>query len=226
MLAPYLGKEIMIQRRWHPLAPLTGLVFVVLIVAAFIVGGESPGIDDSAQKVVDYYQDNEGETFFASALLAWGAVFLVFFLGILRALLRDGDEARDRMSTVAFGGGLVLAAGLLSFAGFGFTLADGVDHLGPESMRTINALSSDFFFLVAGGGAVLLIASAITIIRTGALPVWLGWIALVLGIASATPAGFFAFLGFLVWTAIVSVFLWRASATPAAPPPAAPPPAV
>jgi hypothetical protein len=50
-------------------------------------------------------------------------------------------------------------------------------------------------------------------------PGWLSWITLLIGIAALTPAGFFAFLLFGLWTLIVSVLLWRGAA---APPPAAP----
>jgi hypothetical protein len=203
-------------------APLTGVAFVVLVVAAFIVGGESPGTDDSVAEIVDYYKDKEGRTFLATALLAWGAIAFVFFVGVLRNVLRSAGEATAWLSAVAFGGGLIAAAGMLSFAGFGFALADTADTASPVATQAVHILSSDFFFLLAGGIAVLLIATGITVIRSGVLPVWLGWVALLLGIAAATPGGFFAFLLFLVWTLIVSVMLWRA-APAASPPPAAAP---
>jgi hypothetical protein len=204
------------------MAPLTGVAFVVLVVAAFIVGGESPGTDDSVAEIVDYYKDKEGRTFAATALLAWGAISYLFFVGVLRNVLRSAGEATAWLSAVAFGGGVVAAAGMLSFAGFGFALADTADTASPVATQAVHILSSDFFFLLAGGQAALLIATGIVAIRTGALPTWLGWVALLLGIASATPGGFFAFLLFLVWTLIVSVMLWRAPAGTSPPPPVAP----
>ena len=54
---------------------------------------------------------------------------------------------------------------------------------------------------------MFLIASGISIVRHGALPRWLGWVAIVLGVASATPAFFIAFLLAAIWILIVSVML-------------------
>ena len=39
------------------------------------------------------------------------------------------------------------------------------------------------------------------------LPVWLGWIAIVLGIVGMTPIGWIAFMGTGVWILIASVML-------------------
>jgi hypothetical protein len=112
----------------------------------------------------------------------------------------------------------VLGVGVLSFAGFTFTLADGADHLTPDAAQAINALNSDFFFPLAAGLSTLLLATGISGVRTQVLPAWLSWIAIVLGIAAITPAGFFAFTAFGLWVLVVSFVLWRtASATPTAP---------
>ena len=67
------------------------------------------------------------------------------------------------------------------------------------------------------------------IVRYGALPKWLGWVAIVFGVVALTPFGFFAFLGGIVWILVVSIMLtMRArseSAPPTAPPPSTAPPA-
>jgi hypothetical protein len=161
---------------------------------------------------------------FAAFLLALAVVFLFFFLGVLRAVLRAGESGPGRLSAVAFAGGIVLGVGILSFAGFTFALADGADHLTPQAAQALNTLNSDFFFPLAAGLATLLIATGISSLGSRVLPAWAGWIALVLGIAAITPLGFFAFLAFGLWTLAVSVMLWRAGPT-AAPPAAMPPPA-
>jgi hypothetical protein len=115
----------------------------------------------------------------------------------------------------------VLALGMLSFAGFTFTLGDAADHLTPDAAQGLNALNSDFFLPLAAGGGTLMIATGISSIRSRVFPAWLGWLALVIGIAAITPAGFFGFLAFLVWTVIASIVMWRAgTGTAAAAPPA------
>ena len=42
---------------------------------------------------------------------------------------------------------------------------------------------------------MLLLATGLSIVLYGALPKWLGWIAILLGVIGLTPIGFFAFLG-------------------------------
>jgi hypothetical protein len=209
---PTLWKESdLTQQRWPALAPLTGVAFVILIVIAFVVGGETPDINDSPQKVLSYYNDHDSKQMFASAILALGTVFFFFFLGVLRTVLRAAEGAVGRLSAVAFGGGLVMGVGILAFAGFTFALADAADHLTPDAAQALNVLNTDFFFPLAAGLATLLLATGIAGVRTRVLPAWLSWIAIVLGVAAVTPAGFFAFLAFGLWVLVVSVMLWRAA---------------
>jgi hypothetical protein len=205
-------------QRLHVLAPLTGVLFVALAVTAFIVGGETPGTDDSPQKILDFYVDNDSSQLWAGAILAWSTVPLMFFLGVIRSTLRAAEGPIARLSAVAFGGGIVMIVGALSFAGFSFTLGDVADDgLTPQAAQALNALNSDFFFPVAVGTATLLIATGIATLGSRALPKWLGWAALVIGIVALTPAGFFAFLAFMLWTVITGIVIWRArSAEPPA----------
>jgi hypothetical protein len=208
----------MTESRWPPVAALTGVLFFVLVVLAFIISGETPDVDDSPQKILDFYRDNDAEQQWAAFLLALGTVAFYFFLGVLRAALRAGEGAAGWLSSVAFGGGIVLGIGMLGFAGFSFTLGDAADKLSLDAAQTLNALNSDFFFPLAAGLATLMIATGLGGIRTRVLPAWLSWIALVIGIVAITPGGFFAFLAFGLWTLAASVVLYQgASATPAAP---------
>ena len=61
-------------------------------------------------------------------------------------------------------------------------------------------------------------SAGLAIIRGALLPVWLGWVALVLGIvALIPPIGFGAFIGFVVWSLVVGIIMFMRfeSATPA-----------
>jgi hypothetical protein len=57
------------------------------------------------------------------------------------------------------------------------------------------------------GAAVLLLASGLSIVRHGAVPKWLGWVAILLAIIAMTPLGFVGFLGGAVWILITSIYL-------------------
>jgi hypothetical protein len=199
------------------IGPLTGILFVVLFIVAFIVSGEPPSIDDSPREIVDFYLDNDESQQLGSALLALGCVALVFFLGSLRRVLRAAAGDEGGLSTVVLLGGVVIAVGGSIFAGIGFTVGDAADELPPDAILVLNALNSDMFFTVAVGTAVFNLALGLAILRHGGLPRPLGWVALVVGIAALTPAGFFAFLAtgiVIVWTSIALIMEPNAGAGP------------
>jgi hypothetical protein len=186
--------------------PLMGIVFVVLVILAFVVGGETPDLDDPAREIVSFYIDNDSEQQWASALLALGTVAFVFFLGTLRQALRATAGDEGGLSTVVLLGGLMIVVGATIFAGIGFTLGDAADELPPAAILALNALNSDLFFPVAVGTTLFNLGLALAVLRHGGLPRPLGWLALVVGIVGVTPAGFFAFLAtgiVVVWASIV-----------------------
>ena len=209
------------------IGPLMGIVFVLLFIVAFIVGGETPAVDDSTQEVVSFYVDNDTEQQIASALLALGCVALIFFLGTLRRSLRvvAGDEGG--LSTVVLLGGLLIAAGASIFAGIGFTLGDAADELPDSAIMALNAMNSDMFFTVAVGTAVFNLSLALAILRRGGFPKPLGWLALVVGIVGLTPFGFFAFIAtgiVVVWTSVLLTMQASAPGAPYSPPAPGPTP--
>jgi len=196
------------------IGPLTGILFVVLVILAFAVGGETPDVDDSARDVVSFYVDNDSDQQFAGALLALGCVAFVFFLGTLRRALRIAAGDEGGLSTVVLLGGLMVVVGASIFAGIGFTLGDAADDLPVSSVLTLNALNSDLFFPVAVGTAVFNLGLGLAVLRHGGLPRALGWVALVVGIAALTPAGFFAFLAMGIVVVWASVALFQEAAGP------------
>lgn len=211
-------------QRWERWVSLTGAVFAILLVVSFVVSGETPGADDSVQEVVSFYSDNESQVMISAILSALSAVFFLFFIGSLGSVLRSAEGATGGLSAVARAGGTVAAVGILIFAGLMFTLGDAADTLEPEATQTLNALNADFFFPLAGGLATLLLATGLGAVRTRALPGWLGWAALVIGVATFTPLGFFAFLASILWVLVASLFLafgraGRPTVSTQAPPP-------
>ncbi len=192
--------------RWDRFAPATGIVAIALLIAAFLVAGETPDADASASEAVAYYASNDTDIGIASTLLAVGAAFFAFFVAVLVGRLRRAGQ-RDSLSAGTLIGGSVMTVGILIFAGIGLTLSDVGGDLDPAAVQTLNALNSDFFFPVAGGTVVLSWCLALTVLGTGGLPRWLGWAGLVIAIASVTPAGFFAFLALGIWAGVASLVM-------------------
>jgi hypothetical protein len=193
--------------------PLTGILFVAILAAAFIVSGSTPSADDSAQKVVSFYKDNDTQQIVSAVLVALACGAYLFFLGTLRQALRRRDGDEGGLSTVALLGGVMQVIGLSLFAALTFTLADTADDLPATATQAINALNSDLFFPLGIGNLVFNLGIALAVLRHGGLPRWLGWLALVIAIASVTPIGFFAFLADGIVIIAASVVLSQRAAT-------------
>lgn len=211
---------------WKRLAPLTGVVFAALLVASFIVSGNTPDSDASAQEVASFYSSHETSQAISALLGGLAVIFFLFFLGILRGELRRREEGPGVLSATAFAGGILLAVGGASFAGITIALADNPDKIDPSASQALSVLSNDFFVPLGAGTVVFLIASGIAMVRGTAFPTWLGWAAIVIGVLWITPAFFVAGPGALLWVLVVSILLSQRAAPAATappPPPTAPP---
>jgi hypothetical protein len=203
---------------WERLAPLTGLIFVAIAVTTFAVGGSTPGDHDSAAKVAAFYGKHHDKHMALSFLLALSIPFLLFFVSCLRYELRRAGGT-GQLANGAFGGGVLAAAGFAILATVHYALADAGDSVNTlGTTQVLNVLDNTDFIPVAAGVGMLVLAAGLSAVRHGGLPRWMGWIAVVLGILSFTPAGFFAFLASGIWIAIASIVLTQArgSAAPAA----------
>ena len=189
-------------------APLAGVVFFVLVAISFVLSSETPAVDDSTREVVSYWTENEGKEMASAVVGAWATVFFVWFAASWRSLISRAEGGSGRLASIVFGGALIFAAGLLSALSIEFAAAESAGDVPAPVTQTLSVLYSDFFFPLAGGFALFLLGSAVAIVRTRVLPVWLGWIALVIGIVALTPLGFFGFIGGMIWILVASVVLF------------------
>lgn len=197
----------MSSREW--MAPLTGVAFVVVLIAGFVIGGEPPDVDDGAQDIVRHYVDNKDQVIAGAVLAAIAATLLVVFGAVLRkALVRGagGGDARV-LPAVAFAGTIVLATGAGIDSTLSFALAETAEDIDPTAVQGLQALWENDFMPMAIGIQLLLVGAGLSIVRSGVLPKWLGWIAIVLGVVAATPIGFVSFAGGALWVIVTSVLL-------------------
>ncbi|MDP9270973.1 MAG: DUF4386 family protein [Chloroflexota bacterium] len=205
------------QSTWERLAPLTGLVFVAIVVAVFATGGSTPGDHDTAQQVQDFYGQHHDKHMTLAFIMAISIPFLLFFVSILRYELRRAGGT-GQLANAAFAGGVLAAAGFGILAFVHLALADaGNSAKTIGTTQALNVLDNNDFLPMAAGMGVLVLAAGLSVIRHGGLPKWLGWVGVVIGVAAFTPAGFFAFLLSGIWVVIVSILLTlgRQSAAPA-----------
>ena len=211
----------------HWLVPLTGVVFVLLAIAGFIVGGEPPDAEEPVQEIVDFYVDDKDSIVAGVFLLGLAIVSFIFFANYLRTLFRETATS----ATILVGAAIFAVGGAIDGTLL-IAMAEAADDIEPESLHTLQALWDNDFVPFAVGISVFLISLAVSILRTNVLPRWLGWVTLVLAVLSLTPLGFFAFPATGLLILVLSVMLTvreRRAGTPASatpPPPAAPPPPV
>lgn len=196
-----------------------GAAFALLYAAGFVLHGlASGGDEESRAEVVARYADggNELRMHVGGLLIGFSVVFLLPFLGRLRAALRESEGPRAVFSTAAVGGGLLLAAlaavsaavGIAAFSSSDFYDAYRVD---PDVVLLMQTLSFAALGYALVGGAILVGATSVVGLRTGFLPRWLAVAGLVLAVVLAF--GEWALfvplplLLLLLWLLIVSVVL-------------------
>jgi hypothetical protein len=197
------------------IAPLTGVAFVVVLVTGFLIAGEPPEAKDStAQEIVQHYVDHKDSAIAGAFLSALAALFLVFFGGHLRRVLRAAEGENGMLSAVAFAGTIIVAVAAAIDATISLALAETAKDLDPSAAQALEALWDNDFIPVILGTVILLFAAGISIVLNGGLPRWLGWVAITLGVLGATPLGFVAFLGSGVWILVLSIVLTMQAGNP------------
>lgn len=205
----------MAEVRWERLAAATGIVFVVLGVIALVVGGQAPRPDDPDQEIVSYFVDNRSGLLLQAYLFGLASIFFLWFIGSLRSHLRRAEEETGRLSAVAFGGGVATLAIVLVGISLSAALAFRVAEADPSVAMALFHVGSQAFTLSSFPAVVLVAAASVVIIRTSALPPWLGWLGgllslafLVSGLAVFVESGPLASGGVYGYTVFGVFFLW------------------
>ena len=193
------------SREW--LAPLTGVAFIVLAIISIIVGGEPKDATHPATEIVDWYIDNKDSVEVSAFIGVPALALLVFFGAYLRNVLRTAAGGADMLSLVSFIGLVVVAVGIAIDTTISLAIAERADDIDPIAVQSLQALWDNDFIPIALGALIFLWATGISVVRNGALPKWIGWIMIVLGIIALTPLGFAAFLGAAVLILVISIML-------------------
>jgi hypothetical protein len=198
------------------LAPLTGIVFAALLVVTFFLSPSAPNQHDSGAQVIAHFRLHHSAIMIGNFCGALAVIFFIFFAGSLRSFLR-GHEGGEGLSAVALGGAVLLGTGGAIFSSLEWALSETRNSISPAAAEAINVLSNNFFWPFEAGLVVFSIAIGLAILRTAALPKWLGWVMIVVGVVGVTPAGFFGFFAVMIWSVIVAIILYRRAGEPTRP---------
>jgi hypothetical protein len=191
------------------LAPLSGIVFVAaLIVGFFVLSNGGTQVTDSAQTITSYYTNHHQKAELVVGVIAVGLVFLAIFVAFLYGHLRAAEASGNLWSTLMLIGGIAGVATFFVAGGVHVAIADGGTHgYGPDAMVALNGLDNDILISFVFALGLMLLGVAGATITTGALPKWIGWAALVVGILCFTPVWFIGVGLGLIWIVITSIVL-------------------
>jgi hypothetical protein len=159
---------------WDRWAYAAGIAFVVLTVAAFIVGGEPPTISDPAEDVVSYYDGERGQVLVSSFLFALALGFWVWFGGALANSLRNRGEGR--LAATIVGALSAFVALQLVTTAVNAILAHSVARQGEDGVvQALFHLTWGLDVVAAIPSAVFFLAASMGLVRTRMIPEWLSW---------------------------------------------------
>jgi hypothetical protein len=120
--------------------------------------------------------------------------------------------------TLGFSGMVIYVVGALTLIGMEFAATDVPGKISPAAEQALNVLQDNVFFALLVGAGIFLIGSGLAVLASGALPKWLGWVAVPLAVLAVTPLGWLvAIFALPVWALIVSVLMFiRQGATASA----------
>ena len=197
-------------------AALSGLASVVLLFVGQGIGGggSSPDPTKSRAEHLAWLTKQHASTrgYAGVYLELLGILLMIVFAATLWSVLRKGDETGIFAAT-AFGAGLTSAAVKLASVPAAFALYWRSDQgWSPQVATALFDMNDAAFVLTWAIDAVMLGAAAYVILRSGVLPRWLGWLAVVAGLISiatvpvalkAPPLGILLTFIWLIGTSIV-----------------------
>lgn len=193
-------------------APLTGVLFVVLYAASTVVmmKGSPPFATDSGD-ILAFYDGNAHRVMTGAVLGLLAAPLWLLFLGSLRSAMGAAEGGAGRLAATAFGAGV--AGGTLGVAG---TVFNAMASIRADRGNLTEEAATVYFdaahvLTYSGAGALLsafALALGVASLRYGAvLPKWLGIITIVVAIGLVIPPISWAVIQFglliVLWASIV-----------------------
>jgi hypothetical protein len=172
---------------WERRAWVGGIVFVVALLAESVISGAIPiNQDDSAAKIANALHEHRQRLLIVAYLSVIYATAFVMYLTRLHDHLRvAAGGARTFHSLVIVGGTLIVALHAVSDIGItgmlGAKVATYSAQHDPGISYTLYLLTFAIDSVGDVFGSLFLVATGVLAFKAGALPRWLGWVAIVAG---------------------------------------------
>ena len=202
------------------LGGVCGLLYVILMIPAYVVGTpDAPTPAAATAEVIEYFGDSP-ETFVLSngTLAVFSSFFFLWFLGALHGMLRTAEGADRGLSSVALAGGTMFI--VLSCVGYAAELMHPASQLRfqnflPDAQLAFVSLtfSTWLYHFCQVGASALVLATSLVALGTGVLPRWMVLVGL--AVALLTLLHFIlplvAAISGLLWIALVSALMLTGS---------------
>ena len=190
---PHAGRRTMVT-----------LAVIYLAFFAFLMatGSDRNADADPARLIADYDIGSTLIQVVTYGIVIAGAV-LVFYGAALRSTL--AQRTRQWTADVALVGFVLMALTLVTWAISALALYHAVELGDVGVVRTINVIDTTNFPLAMLSMTCAMVGVGVTALREKALPTWLCWASIVLGVMSPLgPLGFAPFVLFALWTVVVA----------------------
>lgn len=212
--------------RWERIGAVSGILFVLAVVATFFTPS-TPDVDDPASEIRQTLVDDRGGLVAGVYLGGLAVLFFLGFLAVLYARLRRA-ESQPGPSVLVLLGGVATTVMILVVNAVVFTLVSAADQqAGDDALRALLELDSTLFIPTGFTFAVFHLGAALSILWSGGLPGWLGWasgaigvvfLISLLGMFSENDEGgvlgvvyFFDLLASLLWGLATSIIMLMGS---------------
>jgi hypothetical protein len=202
--------------RLERFAPLTGIVAVALWIVGVIVQESSDLADkDTPEEILAVLQSDANTIIAGGVIFAFGVVFFIWFLGSLRSTLFAAEGGVGRLSSIAYGSGMLAALTLILQVAPSVQGAFDEDDLSPEAAQALQSVGEAAFAGTEFTLLAMFAAVGLIILRTRVFAAWLGWVSLAIALLLAIiPIGWAGVVwAFPLWTLVVSVLLFRRGST-------------
>lgn len=202
------------------LGGICGLLYVILMIPAYVVGyPDAPTPASATLEVIEYFGASPETFVLANGTLAvFSTFFFLWFLGVLHGVLRTSEGAERGLSSVALAGGTLFI--VLSCAGYAAELMHPASQMRfenflPDAQQAFVSLavSSWLYHFCQAGASVLVLATSLVALGTGVLPRWMVLLGVVVALLTLLHfvLPLVGAVSGLVWIALVSALMLAGS---------------
>jgi hypothetical protein len=178
--------------------------------------------DAPGEATTEVIRDHLGINYGSIGCLVVMGIAVLFFATAVRNVLRSGEQREATYSSIAYGGWVLVAAGLSQMVMWSWGLVNGAADAMDDA--ALHVLSYVAYFGWAGMGiglATAFIATGLGGLRNAVLPRWFAIVTIVLGVvaglgdAGIPPGGLVSYLLLPIWLIAAAIIVARRQATDA-----------